>query len=223
MSTERRPPSSDGLFILGLVGRAGSGKSTVARALEADGARRLDADRVGHEVTDRDPEVRAALAAEYGADVYRPDGTLDRRRVGAKVFSDAGARQRLDRLVHPRIVRVLRGQLDELRTAGFRGLVVVEAALMFEWGFERDCDAVLALTATTEEQVARMRAARGWTEEEARARLAVQRDNPQFESLADVTIDNHGTLDALERRAREAVARLRAAARRPDPESPDRC
>lgn len=210
MSTERRPRSPDGLFILGLVGRAGSGKTTVARALEADGARVLEADRIGHEVTDGDPEVRAALAAEYGDDVYLADGRLDRRRVGARVFADADARRRLDRLVHPRIGRILRERLDALRASGFRGLVVIEAALLFEWGFERECDAVLAVTASAEEQVARMRSARGWSEEEARARLAAQRTNQGFEAAADVTIENHGTREALERAARETVQRMRA-------------
>lgn len=210
MSTERRPPSADGLFLLGLVGRAGSGKTTVARALEADGARVLEADRIGHEVTDRDPEVRAALAAEYGADVYLADGRLDRGRVGERVFADPEARRRLDRLVHPRIGSILRERIDALRTSGFRGLVVIDAALLFDWGFERECDAVLAVTASAEEQVTRMRAARGWSEEEARARLAAQRPNEQFESAADVTIENHGTREALERRAREAVNRMRA-------------
>src|SRR5262245_10835026 len=108
MSTERPRPrrahAGDGLFILGLVGRAGSGKSTVARALVADGAALIDADEIGHQVTDHDPEVRGALASEYGADIYDADGRLDRRRVAARVFSDPAARARLDALVHPRIL-----------------------------------------------------------------------------------------------------------------------
>ena len=86
----RRPDAGDGLFILGLVGRAGSGKSTVARALAASGAVLIEADAIGHEVTARDPEVRSALIAEYGPGVYGPDGALDRPQVAARVFSDAG-------------------------------------------------------------------------------------------------------------------------------------
>src|SRR5262245_61971495 len=105
MSTEhraRRGMAADGLTVIGLVGRAGSGKSTVARALAEDGAQVIEADRVGHEVTDRDPDVRAALQAEYGADVYRSDEGLDRARVAARVFHDRAARARLDALVHPK-------------------------------------------------------------------------------------------------------------------------
>lgn len=208
----RRPRSGDGLFIVGLVGRAGSGKSTVSAALAADGARLIEADRIGHEVTDRDPEVRAGLIAEYGPDVYRPDGSLDRRRVAARVFADRGARERLDRLTHPRLVAGIDRALDALRAEGFRGLVVVDAALMLEWGFERRCDAVLAVTAAEPDRLLRLHAARGWSADEARARLAAQRSDREFTAAADETVENRGTREDLVRAARAAVARLRAAA-----------
>jgi dephospho-CoA kinase len=212
MSIEsRRAPSRDGLFLVGLVGRAGSGKSTVARALAADGAAVIEADALGHEVTDHDPDVRAALVAEYGPGVYRNDGALDRGRVAARVFRDAEARARLDRLVHPRIVERIRSRIAGLRAAGFRGVVVVDAALMLDWGLERECDAVLAVTASEAEQIARLGRARGWSEQEARARLAAQRTNERFAAAADVVLESSGTPMALERAARAAVTRLRAA------------
>ena len=106
-----------GPFRVGLVGRAGSGKTTVARALEADGAVIIDADALGHEVTRDDPDVRAALSAEYGADVYGPGG-LDRARVAARVFRDVEARERLNRLVHPRILERMRRRLEGLSVPG---------------------------------------------------------------------------------------------------------
>ena len=212
MSTERprRAGADDGLLILGLAGRAGSGKSTVARALEARGVPVIDADRIGHEITDTDPEVRAALAAEYGPNVYRPDGTLDRGRVGARVFSDAAARARLDRLVHPRILRRIRAKLDELRADRFQGPVLVDAALMFDWGFERECDAVIAVTAPEPEQIARLARSRGWSESQARARLAAQRSDEAFSAAADLAIENRGSEAELIDAAIAAVDRLRA-------------
>src|SRR5258705_7613885 len=213
MSTDhraRRPPAGDGLVIVGLVGRAGSGKSTVARALAADGAVVIEADRLGHEVTDRDPEVRRALATEYGDEVYLADGALDRRRVAARVFSDPEARARLDRLVHPRILSRIRARVEELRAARFRGVVLIDAALMLEWGLERECDAVMAVTAPEVEQIARLMRARGWSEAEVRAPLAAQRANESFAAPADVVLQNRGEIEELERAARAAVATLRA-------------
>jgi dephospho-CoA kinase len=212
MSTERRPPAGDGLFILGLIGRAGSGKTTVARALERDGARVIDADRVGHEVADGVPEVRAELVAEYGPAVYRADGTLDRARVAARVFNDPEARARLDRLVHPRIVARIREEVAGLGREGFRGVVVVDAALMLRWGFERECDAVIAVVAPEAEQVARLVRGRGWSETEARARLAAQDSSEDLSAAADVTLENDDTPESLARAARGAVNRLQAGA-----------
>ena len=207
----RRAPAHDGLFIVALVGRAGSGKSTVARALADDGAAVIEADLVGHEVTDGDPEVRAALAREYGADVYLPDGRLDRPRVAARVFADPAARARLDALVHPRLVARLAERLDGLRARGFRGVVVLDAALLLDWGFERRCDAVVAVSAPEAEQVRRLARVRGWSEDEARVRLMVQRSDAAFRRGADVTLENTGTPEELARAARAAVDRLRAA------------
>ena len=210
MSTRaRRAPAGDGLFIVGLVGRAGSGKSAVADTLAADGATVIEADLVGHEVTDQDPEVRAALAREYGDDIYRPDGRLDRERVAASVFRDPAARARLDRLVHPRLVARLEERLEGLRTRGARGLVVLDAALLLEWGLERGCDAVIAVTAPQAEQVRRLVRGRGWTEAEARDRLMAQRTDEAFCAAADVTLDNAGSIEDLARAARAAVAALR--------------
>ena len=221
-SRPRRAATTDGLFIVGLVGRAGSGKSTVARALEADGAVVIAADQLGHQVTDQDPEVRRALEADYGAEVYRADGALDRRRVAARIFADPAARARLDRLVHPRILARIRSRLEELRAARFRGVVVIDAALMLEWGLERECDAILAVVAPEREQIERLARARQWSEDEARARLAAQRDNAGFAGAADRVIDNRDTIDVLERTARQAVEDLKAR-RRPPEERPTRC
>jgi len=221
-SRPRRAASADGLFIIGLVGRAGSGKSTVARTLEADGAVVIAADQLGHQVTDHDPEVRRALEADYGNEVYRPDGALDRRRVAARIFADPAARARLDALVHPRILARIRNRLGELRAASFRGVVVIDAALMLEWGLERECDAILAVVAPEREQVERLARARQWSEDEARARLAAQRDNAGFAAAADRVIDNRDTIDVLERTARQAVENLRAQGRPPE-EKPTRC
>jgi len=204
----RRPDAGDGLFILGLVGRAGSGKTTIARALEADGARVIEADPIGHEITDRDPEVRAALIAEYGADIYRPDGALDRARVAARVFHDPAARARLDQLVHPKIVARIRDTILELVRRGWRGVVVVDAALMLDWHLERACDAVLAVVASEPGQNAGMMRARGWSEPEARARLGAQRTNEEYARAADVVLENHGTPEALAAAARGAMRRL---------------
>lgn len=204
----RRAPADDGLVVIGLVGRAGSGKSTVAAALAARGATVLDADAIGHEVTDSDPVVREAMLREYGPAVYLDDGRLNRRLVATKVFADASALERLNALVHPRILRRLRERLAALPGEGFRGPVVIDAALMLDWAFERECDAVLAVIAPEDAQVDRLVRARGWSGAEARRRLAAQRANEWFAAAADEVIDNRGTAAELAAAAAAALGRL---------------
>jgi dephospho-CoA kinase len=207
----RRARADDGLFVVGLVGRAGSGKGAVAGVWSADGALVIEADRVGHEVTESDPAVRAGLLAEYGAGVYDAEGRLDRARVAARVFADPSARARLDALVHPALVAGLRRRLAVLRERGWRGVAVLDAALLLEWGMERECDAVVAVTAPAAEQVRRLMRSRGWSADEARRRLAAQRPDEAFAAAADATIVNAGGLEELAGMAREALARVRRA------------
>jgi dephospho-CoA kinase len=204
----RRAAVADGLVIVGLVGRTGSGKSTVARTLAETGAVVIEGDSLGHEVTDHDPEVRRALVAEYGEEVYAQDGTLDRQAVANRVFRDPEARQRLDRLVHPRIIELIRRRLERLRVEGFRGVVVIDAALLLDWGLEAWCDHVIAVVAPEADQVARLIEGRRWSREEARRRLGVQRSNEAFAAAADLTLKNHGSRADLDRETRKGIAAM---------------
>ena len=187
----RRAPVA-GPFVLALVGPAGAGKSTIARAFAERGARIVDGDRLGHEVTDHDPEVRAALIAEYGPDIYTSAGPLDRRRVAERVFADPAALARLNALVHPRILTRFREAIAAAHAPGGPDLVVIDAALLLDWAFETECDAVLAVLAPEPQRVARLVATRGWSEAEARRRLAAARSAESFAAHADAVVMNEG-------------------------------
>jgi len=124
------------------------------------------------------------------------------------VFSDPAALARLNALVHPRILAEMRRQLDSMRTRGERGTVLVDAALMLDWGFERECDAVMAVVATEEQQISRLMRTRGWSEEEARGRLAAQRTNEAFRAAADEVIENTADAASLLAATRSAFGRI---------------
>jgi dephospho-CoA kinase len=124
------------------------------------------------------------------------------------VFSDPGALERLNALVHPRIVSAIHRRIDALRAERFRGPVIVDAALMLDWQLERDCDAVLAVVASEAHQISRLMRSRGWDEADARARLAAQRTNEAFRATADEVIENDEDASALLAATRSAFRRL---------------
>lgn len=135
-------------------------------------------------------------------------------RVSRPSCSATVPRARLDALVHPRILERMRAQLEIWKREGFRGVVVVDAALMLDWGFERECDAVIAVSAPEDAALARLAASRGWSLEEGRARRAAQRAPNAFADAADAVLDNSRDPETLAREARRVVARLRDAAER---------
>ncbi|MDP9396518.1 MAG: dephospho-CoA kinase [Actinomycetota bacterium] len=181
---------------VGLTGGIGSGKSEVARRLAAHGAVVVDADAVAREVVAPGTPGHQAVVAAFGPTMLRPDGGLDRARLGALVFTDEDARKRLESIVHP----LVRQRSQELMDAAPAGSVVVyDVPLLVESELGEGFDLVVVVDAPEDVQVARLVGARGMSAADARARLAAQAGRQDRLAAADVVIDNSGSLDDLER------------------------
>jgi dephospho-CoA kinase len=180
---------------VGLTGGIGSGKSEVSRRLAAHGAIVIDSDLLAREVVEPGTDGLAEVAAEFGSSVLGADGRLDRAVLAERVFADADARRRLERIVHPR-VRARAAELE--RTAPPGAVVVHDIPLLVETGRAADFDVVVVVDLDEEDQLRRLVASRGVTVEEARARISAQATRAQRVAAADVVIDNSGTLDDLE-------------------------
>jgi dephospho-CoA kinase len=179
---------------IGLTGGIGSGKSTVSGLLAARGARIVDADRIAREVVEPGTPGLAAVVAEFGPGVLTADGALDRPALAAVVFADPGARARLDGIVHP----LVRARAAELVAAAPADAVVVQdVPLLVETGQAASYDLVVVVEADLTARVERL-AQRGLAEEDARARIAAQATDEQRRAVADVVLDNSGTLEELE-------------------------
>ncbi|RFU22645.1 dephospho-CoA kinase [Geodermatophilus marinus] len=178
---------------IGLTGGIGSGKSTVAGLLAARGARVVDADALAREVVAPGTPGLAAVAAEFGEGVLTADGALDRPALAALVFADPAARQRLDGLVHP----LVRARAAELVAAAPPDAVVVQdVPLLVETGQAASYDLVLVVEADLATRLARL-AERGVAEADARARISAQATDEQRRAVADVVLDNSGSLADL--------------------------
>lgn len=183
--------------VVGLTGGIGCGKSTVAEMLRARGVPVIDADQLGRDVVaPGTPGLRAVVDA-FGTAVLRPDGALDRKGLAAQVFPNPLALARLNAIVHPLIQAAAITRLRELAMQE-HPLVVLEAALLLEAGWDRVVETVVVVTTTPELQLQRLVARGDVTPEDAQARVASQLPLAAKEARADHLIRNDGDLDALE-------------------------
>jgi len=203
--------------VVGLTGGIGSGKSSVCRLLSALGAVVIDSDAIVHELQAPGTPLLARIAGSFGAEMIRPDGSLDRARLGQLVFGDDEARTRLNALVHPVVSRETLRRLEAARVAG-AALVVLDIPLLLEGRAGRagavrptasdSASEVIVVYAREDQQVERQAARDGSSREQARARLRAQLSIEEKRKLADYVIDNSGTLEDTERQVRDLYAKL---------------
>jgi dephospho-CoA kinase len=180
---------------IGLTGGIGSGKSTAAARFAELGAVVIDADVLAREVVGVGTPGLARVVSRFGPEMLRPDGSLDRPKLGERVFGDAAALADLNAIVHP-LVAERRAEL--MAAAGPDAVVVSDVPLLVETGMAGDFDAVVVVEAPLAVRLARL-AARGLAEDEARARIARQASDEQRRAVATLVLDNSGDRAALER------------------------
>jgi len=190
---------------VGLTGGVASGKSTVAALLIELGAVVVDSDQLAREVVEPGTPGLEAVVAELGDTVLTEEGRLDRPALGALVFGDDDARRRLEGILHP----LIRARAAEIEAATEPdALVVHDIPLLVETGQADRFDAVLVVDVPEDIQEERMVRERGWTVEDARARIAAQAGRDERRAAATHVIDNTGTLDDLRERVTEVVELL---------------
>jgi dephospho-CoA kinase len=204
------------VFLVGLTGGIGSGKSTVARRFAELGVPVIDADTVAREIVEPGERTLADLAARFGVGILRPDGSLDRQALADIVFQDPDARADLDRLTHPRIAGRIATRIAELAAswdAPGPAMAVVDHPLLIETGQAGRFDAIVVVLVAEEERVRRLVELRGLREADARARIAVQTDDETRRRVATHVLTNDGPVEELRRQVVALHAELVHAAR----------
>jgi dephospho-CoA kinase len=191
--------------VVTLTGGIASGKSTVVRMLRELGAQVVDADVLAREVVSPGEPALAEIVAAFGEEVLLPSGELDRKKLGALVFSDPERRERLNAIVHPRVRERIRHRLEEIRAENQEAVVVLDVPLLFDVPLP-DLEALPAVVvyASPETQLQRLRERDGLAQDEAERRLRAQRPLREKLGRARWVVDNDGDLD----RTREQVERL---------------
>lgn len=180
---------------IGLTGGIGSGKSTVAGMLEARGAVIIDADAIARGLVEPGQPALEALVDEFGESILQPDGSLSRASLASLAFRDPGTTDRLNAIMHPLIADESRRLMD---SAPSGAVVVYDMPLLVETGQQSLVDMVVVVDVPEEMQVERAVGMRGLDAEDVRRRMAVQATRDQRRAVADVVIENSGSLDETE-------------------------
>ncbi len=197
------------MIFVGLTGGIASGKSLVTRVLHGLGAHIIDADRIVHELLAAGQEPCREIIDHFGPEVRLPDGSIDRRKLGEIVFNDAEKRRWLNECVHPRVFEAYQNQVRRLRERRPDAIVVLDAALLIETGYHKYMDKIIVVYARPEDQLERLLARNHFTREQAMTRISSQMPLDEKRKFADYVIENTGSREETERRAREVFEMIR--------------
>jgi len=198
---------------VGLTGSIAVGKSFVGSVFVELGCHLLDADETAREVVEPGTEGLKLIVDEFGPEVLQADGTLDRKAVGAIIFANPEKRQRLNAILHPRIIERQDEMLHRWEEKDTHGIGIVDAALMIESGGYRRFDKVIVVHCRPEVQLERLMLRQGLSLEEARTRIDSQMPQAEKQKFADYLIDTSDGFELTRKRTKEVYDQLSQIAR----------
>ena len=185
-------------MLIGVTGNIGSGKSTaVAHLRDALGAGVVDADGVGHHLLATNREIQASVSREFGGDLVGPGGHIDRRQLGKRVFANPEALEALNRIFYPHLTYEIKVEIQ--RAQRVFNHVILDAALIIEWGFRKEMDKLIVVTSLPEIRVKRLTEFRRMLEDEARERVNAQAPESLKAAQGDFVVKNNGSPEKLKK------------------------
>jgi dephospho-CoA kinase len=199
---------------VGLTGGIATGKSTVGAMFLELGCHLIDSDRITHALLEPGQAVYHTVVGEFGREVLDADGTIDRRKLGSIVFKDPLARNKLNSIVHPAVIRRQQEWLKEVESADPNGIAIVDAALMIEVGTYKNYEKIIVVSCPPEIQRQRLTARTHLSEPEIDQRIRSQMPIEEKVKFADFVIDTSGALDRTRKQVGEVYQQLQATAGR---------
>jgi dephospho-CoA kinase len=208
------------MLIVGLTGGVASGKTAISQILKEEGAYLIDADQIARELVQPHTATWNELIKVFGKEILQEDGSIHRKRLAAKVFSDPEQRNLLNQILHPRIKTEMNKRVKEIGQKDPNAIVVIDAALLIELGDHREMDKVIVVTSTEKQQIERLKKRDGVDQEEAQRVLSSQMPLEGKMKVADFLIQNEGSFEETRRRVKEVFQELKRIAiqRRGQPE-----
>jgi dephospho-CoA kinase len=196
------------LFVLGLTGPSGTGKSYAAELFACAGFSIIDADSTARKVVEPRSPCLHELCEAFGSEIINSCGMLDRKMLAKKAFANKASLDKLNFITHPHIIKAINAELDALKQKG-EGVAVLDAPALFESGADSVCDAVVTVTAPKALRLKRIMERDKLTEEQAKQRINAQPDDEYYTSRAAYVISNDGSSDAFTLKIEELTARIR--------------
>lgn len=190
-----------GILTVGITGGIGSGKTTVCKIFEELGATVLYADDIAKKLMEEDEKLKKEIEKLFGPNAYI-EGKLNRKFISDVIFSDKEKRKALESVVHPVVVKEIIKKFKEISKGKSEDFVIVEAALIFESGFDKELDYVVVVDADEELKVKRIMERDNCTREEVIKRMKAQMSQSKKRSLADIVIQNDGDIETLRERVK---------------------
>lgn len=184
---------NDGIYIAGLTGMSGAGKTTACRVFAENGFEIVNCDEVARAVVEKGRPALCMIAERFGDDIMNADGTLDRRKLGGIVFSDSAALEALNGIIYPFITFGIISRITRMVAEGKR-TVLLDAPTLFESGADKLCDTIVCVTADREFCVTRIMRRDGIDREMAEKRLGSQHDADFYKTRCGYCAENAGTL-----------------------------
>lgn len=194
--------------IIGLTGGIASGKSTVASMMAGEGIPVVCADELALDAVDRGKSAYKKIVRTFGRAVLNKDKSINRARLGAVVFTSAAKRKKLERIVHPEVIRELKKSIEKLKRRGKKA-VVLDIPLLFEEKLDRLCDKVIVVYAPETKMRQRLQERNALTASEIKSRIASQLSIEEKRKRADIVIDNSGPLSKTRLQVQKIIRSLR--------------
>jgi len=191
------------MLLIGITGGIACGKTEVAKVFRKKGAVILSGDQIGKEVVESKRSVLRELVKTFGREILKKDGTLNRRKLGEFAFRSGEAKDELNRIIHPHLLKELRGRIRSLRAQGKHPVVVVDAALIVEWGLGKELDHLVFVESKREDKIRRLQREKAYSRKEASDRIKSQLPEAAKKEKADFVIRNDKGLTELRNKAKK--------------------
>lgn len=194
--------------LIGLCGRSGSGKSECGKIIESMGIAVIDCDAVYHALLEKSEPLKNELTGFFGMEILNNEGEIDRRALGRVVFADDKLLSKLNEITHKHILQNVLERAERLAPESRGGLVVVQAPLLFESSFDKQCYKIVGVIAPEEKSVERLNRRDNLTAEQAKTRLSKQLDNDFLKKRCDYIIYNDSDLAALQANTKSVFEKI---------------